>query len=111
MNGDGERVRLTKRVVESVRKPAAGRISVFDSEVKGFLLRVTANDARSYYLCYRLRGRQRWLRIGGHPDLTPDEARNIAVQLRGDIARGKDPVAERAAARTMPTVRELAARY
>jgi integrase len=85
----------------------AGTVIVWDSEVKGFGLRVTAGGTKAYIAKYRAgRGRnapQRRLTIGKHGSpWTPELARREALRLLGEVAKGSDPAeARRAEARQM----------
>lgn len=105
-----EKIRLTKRSVESIEKGASD-VLVWDAEVSGFGVKVTPRGARTYILQYSRRDRTRRCTIGRHGDLTADEARKEAVVLRGIIAGGGDPAAERTRQRAIPTMRGLAERY
>ncbi len=103
-------IKLTKRVVESI-KPG-DRETTWDTEVKGFGVRVPASGRRTYILKYRtLDGRVRKPKIGVHGDLTVEQARTIAGEWKQAVRRGEDPSAERQAARKAPTVADLAADY
>ena len=105
----GERVRLGKRAVEAMQP---GSI-VWDAEVAGFGARRQRGAAVAYVLKTRTAsGRQLFLTIGRHGSpWTPDTARAEARRLLHTIAQGRDPAAERGAARQAPTVAVLAARF
>jgi integrase len=81
--------RLTKRQVESVRKP--GRYG--DGE--GLWLQVSATGGRSWILRYQLRGRARQMGLG-RTDLVPlAEARELARAARRQLLDGADPIDHR----------------
>jgi hypothetical protein len=88
---------------------APGDVFLFDSEVKGFGLRVKeGSGAKTYILQYRAgRGRngaKKRLTIGRHGSpWTPETARKEAIRLLGEIAGGADPAADRAAKRQKGT--------
>jgi hypothetical protein len=133
------RRRLTKVVVESLAPPQRGSVLVFDTEVKGFAVRVRRGRGRdrrvwrTYVFRYqegygREASRDRWLRIGEHgapwshqqtgraQALTAEAARTMALWLRGVRNGGGDPRAalrpETATRRpTMPTLRTFAPVY
>jgi integrase len=81
--------------------------------VAGFGARRRTGTAVSYVLKYRTAdGRQRWHVIGRHGSpWTPDEARDKARELLGEIVKGADPSAEKQAARKAQTVSELCDLY
>jgi integrase len=110
-------VKLTKRVVDELAPDPAGRDRwAWDSELRGFGLRVLPSGVRSYAVQYRDQsGRTRRISLGRHGVLTPDLARKLAVQRLAEVARGENPSVERRAARTKArqtqTVRQLAERF
>ena len=96
--------RLTKSKIAEVPIPPAGQRSImWDTEVKGFGIRVSPGGARTYILRYRMGGRDtqaRTVTIGQHGSpWTPDLARKRAVELLGQVRSGIDHVAQRATAR------------
>jgi len=103
--------KLTKRSVEGV-KPAERDVLVWDTELPGFGVKVTPKGSRVYVLQYRHRGRAKRYTIGRHGiDVTAEEARREATRLRGLVADGQNPVADRARDRSSPTIKEFAERY
>lgn len=105
-------VRITKRVVEAA-EPRASRYTIFDSALPGFGLRVFPTGAKSWIFEYRPgAGGQgvdkKRVTIGKATDLTPDQARRLASQLRADVVHGADPMALKAAQRAAATVKDLA---
>lgn len=87
--------KLTSKLVKSL-KPQERIYSVRDTEVKGFLLKVSPSGGMVYYLDYRtLNGKRKSYRIGGAGNLTPIQARDVAEQLSADVAHGKDIQAEK----------------
>jgi len=96
--GFGEmRVKITKRAVDSL---APGSI-IADEEVRGFVARKLPSGAVTYGFRYRDKksGRQRWIGLGLHGSITPDQARNLARKRAGEVADARDPVAELEAVR------------
>jgi integrase len=89
--------RITKRIVD-VCEPLAKDRFIFDSEVRGFGLKVTPAGRKVYILQYRMGGRQSVTKrytIAEHGDITPDQARDEAIKLRGQIRMGIDPQEEK----------------
>jgi integrase len=91
--------KLTKRAVEALA-PQGKPYDVRDTDLRGFLVRVEASGAKSFFLDYRLDGRRNRYRLGVYPNLSPDGAREIAQAIAGDVARGIDPQARRKADRS-----------
>ncbi len=104
-------LKLTKRNIDAL-KPAAARFTAWDTDLKGFGLRITPGGERVYVLKYRIAGEQRWFTIGRHGSpWTPDEAREEAKRLIGDVAKKIDPAAQRRADREAMTFGALCDLY
>jgi integrase len=67
---------------------------IWDSKLPGFGARRQLN-AVSYILKFRLHGLQRFVTLGRHGILTPDEARRKAKAMIGQAAGGNDPITPR----------------
>jgi integrase len=104
--------KITKRNVDST-EAEPGDVFVWDTEVKGFGLKVTPKGRKVYLLQYRLPGsstRRYTIGVHGAP-WTPDGARNEAIALLGQVSRGEDPAEVRQATRADPTIAELCDLY
>jgi len=105
-------VKLTKRTVDSLKPPHKGFSLVWDTELGGFGLRVMASRLKTYILDYRDKhGRQHRIKLVRHGVMTAEEARELAKDKLAEIRKGKDPLAEREAARGAATFRTLAEEY
>ena len=103
--------RWTDKEIEALPPPAAGAKITYDGALSGFGIRVTAAGARSFILNYRHAGRERRLTIGSYPTWKGAAARKRAKELRQQIDRGEDPLAERDEERASRTVADLWAMY
>jgi len=100
--------KLTKRAIDALTPPDKGDVFVWDTELRGFGLRVKSTGAKTYLVQYRnAEGRTRRLAIGQHGALTPDQARGEARQKLAAAARGEDPSEERHRLRHGKTVGEI----
>ncbi len=73
---------------------------------------MTPNDQRVYVLKYRVGGTQHWYTIGKHGSpWTPNAARDKAKELLGDVSKGINPAAKRAADKQALTLSELCDLY
>lgn len=90
---------LTKSAVERLRAPQSGYLLIWDPDLKGFGLRITAGGAKSWVLQTRIKGRSRRLTIGRFPGVSPEIARKKAQKLIGHVANDGDPVADKARAK------------
>lgn len=71
------------------------RYRVWDTEIKGFNVRVTPKGKKLYVFTYRHQGIQKEFTIDQHGNVTADEARIIAKKQAGLIAGGVDVQAEK----------------
>lgn len=62
---------------------------------RGFGVRVYASGVKKYILSYRSSGRKRLLTLGEYPELSLDNAADIAAAYRLQISEGSDPVLEK----------------
>ncbi|XYD10500.1 integrase arm-type DNA-binding domain-containing protein [Methylobacterium sp. NMS12] len=104
--------KITKRVVDALKPDASGEVFAWDSELKGFGVRVMPSGVASYLVKYRTtEGRQRKLAFARVGTITPDEARGLAKEKLAAAARGEDPSADRNRIRQAPTVAEVCDLY
>ncbi len=86
---------LTRSTVKDIAAGEKDQL-YWDTEVRGFGLKVTPNGAKSYVLQYRMGGREASTRrytIGRHGSpWTPDQARDRAKQLLRLVDAGQDPI-------------------
>lgn len=98
-------MRLTKRSVEAITLPDKGkRVELWDSQLSGFGVQVTASGNRSYIFQYRMGGRgtsPKRITIGRHGNpWTADGARQQAQNLFELVRKGLDPKALKEEQRT-----------
>lgn len=110
-----EPVKLTKRSVDATQ-PGEKRYIVWDSELKGFGLRVLPSGVKTYIVIYRAGGGgrnapQREFTIGRHGPITPDAARAEANRLLGRVRLGGDPADDRSNARAELLIADLCDLY
>jgi integrase len=92
-------------------KPQVRTYLVWDTMQRGLGLRVEPTGYSAWKLIYRHHGRPRWYHLGAADALGLADARVLAAELMLEVARGKDPQAERKARRGAGTFAELAERY
>ena len=103
--------KLTKRFIGTL-KPRGGDLFAWDSELKGFGLRMKPSGTASYLVQYRTpQGRTRRLVFAKIGTLAPEEARAKARRLLADVEAGSDPSAQRREARKALTVTQLCELY
>ncbi len=102
-------VKLNNKFVEAL---AAGEMWWDDDpKATGFGIRSYPGGGKSFFIDYRLDGRQCRYTIGPFPRWSADAARERAKELRKQIDRGHDPAGIKRERRTAPTVQDLIDRY
>jgi integrase len=105
--------KITKRAVDAAQ-PGARDAFIWDTETKGFGLKVTPTGNKIYVFQYRVPGRKapERITIGNHSDpWTAEQARTEAEKYRGGVKRGIFPAAIKNAEKAEKTVAELCDLY
>ena len=107
-------VKLTKRTVDAII-PGDRATIVYDTDLKGFGVRIAPNGSLSWFVEYRpgaggRRVAKKRMVIGAR-EFTPEQARQAAKGMLASISLGSDPVAVRREERETETFREFAERY
>jgi integrase len=89
-------VKLTQRKIEALECPAGKKDAlVFDDEQTGLGVRVTAIGAKSYLAQYTFAGAKRRIPLGSCSAISLAAARDAVRAFLGDVAKGRDPAADR----------------
>jgi len=89
--GKNEKVQLKKRFIDSLPFNPEKVVTFFwDSELKGFGLRVTATR-KTFVAQARVNGKTRRITIGRYGALTPKQARDQAQKELAEMLKGFDP--------------------
>lgn len=103
--------KITARLIDAI-VPEDQDVIIRDSELKGFLCKVTPKGKKVYMLYYRTKdNRERRPVIGIHGHITCYQARDIALKWLAEVAQGNDPSLEKQSQRVDITISELADRY
>lgn len=107
-------VKLTKRIIDALTYQSRGNAAfyVWDSEIKGFGVRVFPSNRKAFLVTYRSGGRKRFLTLGTYGrDLTAAQARSRAMEMLGQVARGGDPAERKRQRAQGETMRDLCGAY
>jgi integrase len=100
--------KLNKSAIDSMATPGTGQSFLWDSELRGFGVRIVPSGLRAFILQYRnAEGRSRRIVIGRYGLLSVDQARALAKIKLGEVAAGGDPADDRAKARAAMTINEV----
>jgi len=105
------RCKINKTVVERIN-PSEKDVIVWDSQIRGFCVKVTPRGRRAFFIYYRTKnGRQRKPKIGDYGTLTVDQARQLAREILAEAIKGGDFSRDRQNGRIAETVNELCSLY
>ena len=105
--------KLTKRVLDGLQADGAATSMLhWNSELKGFGVRVFPSGTKKFVAKFRTKGgRQRWLKIGTFGAITVEQARQRAKIELAKVAAGEDPAHDRDQVRASITVAQMCDRY
>ncbi len=105
------KIKLTKSAVDAAQSQAQA-VELRDTLVPGFLCKITPAGRKVFMLQYRTNaGERRKPALGLYGELTVEQARSLAQEWLAQVRRGGDPAADKAAARSAPTVAELCKKF
>jgi hypothetical protein len=100
--------KIMKRTVDALQPEPDRDVFAWDSELRGFGVRVKPSGVKTFLVQYRnAEGRTRRLVLGQYGALAPEAARDLAREKLTAVAKGEDPSAERHAVRAGMSVAEV----
>ncbi|MFG1266182.1 site-specific integrase [Xanthobacter sp. YC-JY1] len=101
-------IKLTKKAVDAFAPPGEAQIIHWDSEIRGFGVRILRSGLKTFVLQYRnAEGIKRRTNLGRYGVMTVEQAREKAKIQLGTVAAGEDPADEARQARKGMTVAEM----
>jgi Arm DNA-binding domain len=103
---------LTTTFIKNLPAVAPGqrKFRVYDASIPGFAIEISLSGRKTFWLRHTdPRGRRRELKLGRYGDVTADQARKKAVELRARVTLGGDPAEMRDRMQAIPTVAAYAA--
>lgn len=89
------RVKLTTTKVDKLEPTPGKQRLVWDTELRGFGVRVSPGGARSYIMQRRVGNKERRVTLGRHGEISAENARRKALGMAAQFSEGIDPVKER----------------
>jgi len=102
---------FTKQSLSSLAAPKTGRAYVHDTKEKGLSAYVTPNGVVTFYVRKRINGRDERVVIGRFPDISIEQARKKALEVKAQVALGKDPTEDKKRLRAEITFGEMFREY
>ena len=105
--------KITDKLVKEIESPETSNRITYDTDIKGFGVRVTKAGSKVFIFNYRVKGtgRERRYTIGTYDDWSVAAARKEAQSLKRVRDRGGDPMGALHEKRAAPTVKDLTDRY
>ena len=101
--------KIMKRTVDALRPEPDRDVFAWDSELRGFGIRVKPSGVKTFLIQYRnAEARTSRLVLGQYGALTPEAARDLARKKLTAVAEGEDPSADRHAVRAGMSVAKSA---
>ena len=104
------RFKFIKTKIDAI-EPSSKEDFYWDTDLRGFGLRVSPKGKKTYIAFYRFEGGQRRPAIGVHGVITCSEARELARQVLAGVERGEDYSTNKQKARQAPSFKEFASMY
>jgi integrase len=103
-------ITITRTLMQKLPPLSAGVVKhrFFDDRLIGFIAEQRASGVTFYFRYADARGRRHEIRLGRLGDVTVDQARRRAEQLKAEVSLGGDPAAEKAKLCAIPTVEQFA---
>lgn len=109
---ENRQFRFTQKLIDALpshdRNSASAMAEYTDVEVVGLKLAVSKSGHKFYWQRYRYHGKKKMLKLGEHPSLTLNQARQIVNDNKNVLARDLDPAEDRNKRRSIPTLLEFA---
>ena len=102
---------FTKKLLSDIAAPKKGRKYLHDNREKGLSAYVTPSGAVTFYVRKRVNGRDERIIIGRFPDVSIEQARKKALDIKAQVALGKDPAADKKRLRSEITFGEMFQEY
>ena len=85
---------ITDLKLRKLKADPKKRFDLWDAHILGFGVRVAPSGTKTFIVMYRLHEKKRRVSIGRYPEMSLAEAKQVALNMRAQVASGKDPVAK-----------------
>lgn len=109
---ENKQFRFTQKLVDNLpthsRTSPSAMAEYSDIEVVGLKLAVSKSGHKFYWHRYRFNGKKKMLKLGEHPSLNVNQARQMVNDNKNQLAQDLDPAEEKNRRRRVPTLLEFA---
>jgi hypothetical protein len=106
-NHSANRFAFTKTKLEELKCADGEREYFYDIKTPGLAFCVTSAGSKSFYFYRRIAGRPSRVRLGGFPELSVEQARDLTAETQYKVAQGGDPVKDKRLAKGEMTLKDL----
>ena len=100
-------INFTKANIEKLPIPEKGWKYFNDEKTPSLIIGIGSTGIRTFFLYKRINNKPERLKLGRYPETTIEQARNKAMELHGQIAKGKNPAELKRGKRAEMTLQEL----
>lgn len=97
------RIKLTEQRIAALGTESTVAQYIYDTLVPSLAVRSTRTGIKTFVVVKKIHGRTQRITLGRFPALRLDDARQAAQGVAGDLAQGRDPIAQRKALRIRKT--------
>lgn len=102
------RINFTKKTLLSLPLPVDKQSDLYyDTQIKSLTCMVSKAGTKTFYYVKKINGRSEKIKIGRFPDLSLEQARDVAHEHNNAVAKGENPQDKRRAFNNEMTFREL----
>ncbi len=85
------KIKFTKRKLESLSFPESNAVIYHDMETPGFKLRLSKAGTYTFFINRKIKSKAERIKIGNFPAMTVEQARAEAGKINGLISQGQNP--------------------
>jgi hypothetical protein len=104
-------INFTKAIIDKLPIPEKGWTYYRDDKTPSLNIGVGSTGIKTFFLYKRINNKPERIKIGRYPETTIEQARNKAMELHGQIAKGKNPAELKRGKRDEMTLQELFGLY
>lgn len=86
------KINFAKKALEDLSIPSKGkRIYYYDNKIRGLALSITDKGSKTFIVYRKINGKPERFTLGRFPELSIENARNMAENINSQLAQGKNP--------------------
>lgn len=98
------KLKFNKTAIEAIAPPVAGRSTYYDTITTKLACRVSITGSKTFYVVKRTAEGMAWVKLGAFPEMTVEQARKMADNQIGELAKGNSPAKAKREAKQKITI-------